>query len=124
MGGGGKNRSLLCDSSKSEKDYSPSTLYRDYAISPDLFHWESQSTLAEGAPTAQRYLNHEKEGSNVVLFVRERAKTTTGATAPYTCLGPATYVEHRGERPLGITWRLREPMPAELFESARAVAAA
>ena len=109
---------------KSEKDYSPTTLYRDYAISPELFHWESQSTLTERAPTAQRYMNHQARGSSVVLFVRERAKTSTSATAPYTCLGPATYVEHRGERPLSITWRLRDSMPAELFESARAVAAA
>ena len=28
---------------KSEADYSPTTMYRDYAISPELFHWESQS---------------------------------------------------------------------------------
>ena len=28
---------------KSEADYSPSTMYRDYPISPTLFHWESQS---------------------------------------------------------------------------------
>ncbi|MDN5545750.1 MAG: DUF3427 domain-containing protein, partial [Rhodococcus sp. (in: high G+C Gram-positive bacteria)] len=27
---------------KSEADYSPTTMYRDYAISPELFHWESQ----------------------------------------------------------------------------------
>ena len=28
---------------KSEADYSPTTMYQDYAISPELFHWESQS---------------------------------------------------------------------------------
>ncbi len=48
--------------SKSERDYSPTTMYRDYAISPELFHWESQSGLSEGAPTAQRYINHAKTG--------------------------------------------------------------
>ena len=31
---------------KSEADYSPTTMYRDYPISPTLFHWESQSTTS------------------------------------------------------------------------------
>ena len=31
---------------KSEADYSPSTMYADYPISPTLFHWESQSTTS------------------------------------------------------------------------------
>jgi hypothetical protein len=30
----------------------------------------------------------------------------------------------RGERPVAFTWRLATPMPEELFESARSVAAA
>ncbi len=45
-------------------------------------------------------------------------------TQPYVFLGPATYVEHRGERPVAFTWRLTTPMPEELFESARSAAAA
>ena len=28
---------------KSEKDFSPSTMYEDYAINDKLFHWQSQS---------------------------------------------------------------------------------
>src|SRR5690242_21494866 len=31
---------------KSGKDYSPTTRYRDYAISPELFHWETQSAAS------------------------------------------------------------------------------
>lgn len=31
---------------KSEADYSPSTMYADYPISRDLFHWESQLSAA------------------------------------------------------------------------------
>jgi len=42
---------------KSEKDYSPQTLYRDYAISPDLFHWETQHTTTVTSPQGRRYLN-------------------------------------------------------------------
>ena len=28
---------------KDDEDYSPTTRYQDYPISPNLFHWESQS---------------------------------------------------------------------------------
>ena len=43
---------------------------------------------------------------------------------PFTFLGPADYVSHKGEYPVQFTWKLKTPMPAELFESARSVAAA
>jgi hypothetical protein len=33
---------------KSEREYSPSTLYKDDAISPTLFHWESRRLLPAG----------------------------------------------------------------------------
>jgi hypothetical protein len=55
--------------------------------------------------------------------VREK-KTFELGTQPYTFLGPATYVNHRSERPVAFTWRLPVPMPEELFEIARSVAAA
>src|SRR3954468_6589378 len=107
---------------KSESDYSPTTMYRDYAISPTLFHWETQSGTTVASRTGQRYLNHEREGSHVLLFVREAKTTDFGGGAPYLFLGEATYVEHRGERPIAITWRLRTPMPADQFAVASVVA--
>jgi hypothetical protein len=55
--------------------------------------------------------------------VRE-GKTFELGTRPFTFLGPATYVSHQGERPVAFTWRLAAPMPEELFEVARSVAAA
>lgn len=98
---------------KSEADYSPSTMYRDYPISPVLFHWESQSTTSVASPTGQRYLNGD---STVLLFVR-RDKSNDFGTAPYTYLGPATYASHTGDRPIAITWKLRHPMPGDMFVS-------
>lgn len=108
---------------KSERDYSPTTMYRDYAISPELFHWESQSTTRQDSVTGRRYINHAGEGSSVLLFVRETAKGEAG-TEPYLCVGPVQYLSHEGERPMAITWRLRTPMPELMFESARAVSVA
>jgi hypothetical protein len=106
-----------------ERDYSPPTMYRDYAINRELFHWESQSRQTPRQPTVQRYINHRSQGSRILLFVRER-KTFELGTQPFTFLGPAEYVEHHGERPVAFTWRLPKPMPEALFETARSVAAA
>ena len=41
---------------------------------------------------------------------------------PYTFLGPADYVSHKGDRPIGLVWRLRRPMPAEMFRAAKVAA--
>jgi hypothetical protein len=103
---------------KSEADYSPTTMYRDYPISPTLFHWESQSTTTVASPTGQRHING---GSTVLLFVRDEYKDDLG-TSPYLFLGPATYVQHTGERPIAITWRLAHSMPTDFFSSASVAA--
>jgi hypothetical protein len=106
---------------KSEARYSPTTMYKDYAISPVLFHWESQSGTREGSATGQRYIHHRARGTHVLLFAR-RSATEAGRTAAYTFLGPVDYVSHRGERPMGITWRLRRPLPADFFREAKVAA--
>ena len=103
---------------KSEADFSPTTMYQDYPISPTLFHWESQSTTAVHSPTGQRYITGT---STVLLFVREQQKDEFG-TAPYLFLGPATYVSHQGERPIAITWQLDHEMPTDFFTSATVAA--
>lgn len=107
---------------KSEKYYSPSTRYRDYAIAPDVFHWESQSQTSSQSPTGQRYIHHARRGSNVMLLVRSRNKDTNGRTVPFTFLGPATYVEHKGERPMAIVWKLHRAMPLDYFNQAKVIA--
>ena len=58
----------------------------------------------------------------MLLFVRESKVTDFVGGAPYLFLGEAGYVEHRGERPIAITWRLRTPMPADHFAAASVVA--
>lgn len=114
---------FFVDLRKAERDYSPTTMYRDYAISRELFHWESQSRQSPNQPTVRRYIEHAERGTNVLLFVREQRRDALG-TAPFYFLGPVSYVEHEGERPVAFTWRLQTPMPEELFEVARSVAAA
>lgn len=99
---------------KSEADYSPTTMYRDYPISPTLFHWESQNATSVASPTGQRYLSGT---STVLMFCRIEHKGEYD-TAPYVLLGPASYVSHVGERPIAITWELQHAMPSSFFASA------
>lgn len=102
---------------KSEKDYSPSTLYEDYAINEKLFHWQSQSKTTADSVTGQRYINHLKTGNKIVLFVRANKKQD-GLIAPYTCLGEAEYVKHKGNMPVSFIWRLKEEIPAWMMKVA------
>jgi len=99
---------------KSEKHFSPSTMYNDYAISERLFHWQSQSTTSAGSPTGQRYI---RGTSKVLLFVREFNKVGN-VSQPYVCLGTARYVQHTGSKPLSIVWRLDAEIPAWFMRKA------
>ena len=114
---------FFVDLRKAIRDYSPSTMYRDYAISRSLFHWESQSRQSPGQPTVERYINHGAQGTKVLLFVREKKSFELG-TMPFEFLGTVQYEGHEGERPVAFRWRLDSPMPEETFEVARSVAAA
>lgn len=97
---------------KTSGHFSPTTRYRDYAISPSLLHWESQSGTRESSPTGLRYQRHEAEGSVVLPMAR-----LTVEDRAFWLLGPATYVNHEGERPMAITWRLTHELPGDLFAS-------
>lgn len=103
---------------KSEKHYTPTTLYDDYPISPTRFHWESQSTCHEDAPAGRRYVAARRDGTggHVLLFVRQRRSDDRGETMPYLCLGRAFYRGHRGGRPMGIEWELETAMPSGWYQ--------
>lgn len=95
---------------KTSGQFSPTTRYRDYAISRDLVHWESQSVTRADGETGLRYRNHARADSSIFLFSRLRADERA-----FWFLGPATYVKHEGECPMAITWKLHHPLPGDLF---------
>lgn len=103
---------------KSAGGFSSTTNYRDYAISRDRFHWETQNSAADDTPSGRRYVDQDQNGWRFLLFARE----TRGDA--FVALGPVRYLTHTGGRPMGITWRLEEPMPAALFERFAALLAA
>jgi superfamily II DNA or RNA helicase len=98
--------------------FSPTTRYRDYAISRELLHWESQGATRENSETGQRYQHHAQRKSEVMLFARLSQNDRA-----FHFLGPATYVRHAGEQPMAITWRLRHPLPGDLFAAFAAAVA-
>src|SRR5690606_35153917 len=97
---------------KTKGRFSPTTRYRDYAISRDLIHWESQSTTRADSDTGRRYQEHARIGSHVLLF----ARLNTSDRA-FHFLGPATYVSHQAEPPMAATWRLHYTLPGDLFQT-------
>ncbi|MEZ6188715.1 MAG: DUF3427 domain-containing protein [Planctomycetota bacterium] len=107
---------------KSEKEFTPTTLYDDYPISTSLFHWESQAVTRADSETGRRYQEHLARGWRVLLFVRESRTDERGLTRPYAFLGPVRYVSHESEKPMRVTWQLERPMPAEFFNRVKLAA--
>jgi superfamily II DNA or RNA helicase/HKD family nuclease len=103
---------------KTSGHFSPTTRYRDYAISRDLIHWESQATTRAGSNTGKRYQNHVKEGSKIMLFSRVNSDERS-----FYFLGAANYVRHESEMPMAITWKLECPLPGDLYTSFAAAVA-
>jgi superfamily II DNA or RNA helicase len=109
---------LLVTFGKTEKDFSPTTMYADYPISRSLLHWESQSNTKILSETGHNLIHHKKEGYTSLVFVRD-VKKKNRITVPFTYLGPVELESHEGERPIRMVWRLMYPMPAAIFESSR-----
>ena len=103
---------------KTSGGFSPTTRYRDYAISRTLIHWESQSSTREAGPTGLRYRRHAAEGRAILLFTRLRADERA-----FWFLGRGTYRGHVGERPMAITWELQHPLPGDLYAAFAAAVA-
>jgi len=104
---------------KSEKKFSPTTMYHDYAISEDLFHWQTQNSARPERGKGFSYRNHKKEGKKIVLFVREQSSDDYG-TMGYVNVGPVEFVTYEGSQPMNITWKLLNPLPSYIWkESAK-----
>lgn len=95
---------------KSGAGFSPTTRYRDYAISRDLFHWETQAAASASRASGRRYVESPGNGMKFHLFVRSTKDDA------FAYLGPVRYQSHTGDRPIAVTWRLDYRLPVALFE--------
>ncbi len=103
---------------KSSGGFSPTTRYRDYAISRTLIHWESQSITRADSPTGLRYRNHERDGRAILLFTRLRADDRA-----FWFLGPATLPGPRRREAHGHHLGAPHPLPGDLYASFAAAVA-
>lgn len=101
---------------KSEKEYSPSTLYDDYAINDSIFHWQSQNATSSNSIKGLSYIEHEVQNKQILIFVREQNNDEFGNTMGYVFIGKANFMKTYGEKPMNIQWKLEEPMPAYLWK--------
>lgn len=84
--------------------------YRDYAISSERFHWQSQNSASPDTAVGQRYLESPANGWTFQFFVRN-AKGD-----PYSACGPVTLESFEGAKPMTLYWKLTVPLPVRLFQ--------
>ena len=90
----------------------------------DIGRFQTRHRLAARGPHGFEHIGQQQPRfagkglpRSVFLFVRETAKTEAGTTSPFVFLGAVDYVGHKGSQPVGITWRLRAPMPEEMLQA-------
>lgn len=105
---------------KSEENFSPTTMYDDYAISETLFHWQSHNAYGPETTKGVSYIKHLEINKKILLFVREKSKDENGNTLGYVFIGEGIFKETEGSKPMSIKWELNEPIPNYLWkESAK-----
>ena len=114
---------LFVTLNKCEKQFSPTTMYHDYAISPELFHWQSQNSARPDSGRGLSYIKQKETEKTIILFVREQANDEYGRTMGFVNFGPVSFEGAKGRQPMNITWRLAEPMPAYLWHDTAKLAA-
>lgn len=103
---------------KSEENFSPTTMYDDYAINETLFHWQSQNSAGPDTSKGLSYINHEQKGKRILLFIREKNKDEFGNTMGYVFIGDGQLKEYYGAKPMNIKWELNEPLPHYMWKDA------
>jgi hypothetical protein len=117
----GVNDLLLVTLDKRWKSKVPHLQYQDYAISPRLFHWQSQAGTKRDSRKGRRHLD---PAVVPLLFVRSVKADDRGRALPYTFLGAVERVDDTGERPISITYRLLDAdIPGDLRAESRVAVA-
>ncbi|MDX1604471.1 MAG: DUF3427 domain-containing protein, partial [Salinimicrobium sediminis] len=107
---------------KTEKEYSPTTMYEDYAVNKTLFHWQSQNSISPNSPKGESYIQHKTIGKKILLFVREQNVDEYGFTMSYTFLGETEFIKSKGAKPMSVEWKLLEPMPSYILKESQKLA--
>ena len=112
---------VFVSTNKSDKDYSPSTLYQDYAISEHQFHWQSKHDVKIQSKDGQRIIKQQENEWKYLLFVRDRKRDEFGFTNAYYFLGEMEYDSSHGECPMNVIWNMKNDIPGNILELTMAV---
>jgi len=104
---------------KSDSKFNASTMYHDYFINEQLFHWQSQNSTSPESPVGQSYIHQRANNKDILLFVRESSYDENGVTMGFVFCGKLNYLQHEGRKPMSIAWRLETPPPALLLEEGK-----
>lgn len=107
---------------KNEKQFSPTTMYHDYAVNESVFHWQSQNSSRPDKGRGKDYIRHKEIDKRLFLFVREQAKDALGRTMGFVNYGEVEYIYHSGSQPMNINWQLKTPMPHFMWQQAAKLA--
>lgn len=105
-----------------DREENSNTNYNDFAMTRDLFHWETQNSVSPESTAGQAYINQTQ---TMLLFVREQstAPENKSRTMGYIYLGEVSLVSTEGSKPMRIIWKLKTPMPASTYSFAAKYAA-
>lgn len=101
---------------KSEENFSPTTMYDDYAVNELLFHWQTQNSARPDLGKGLSYVKHKENEKRILLFVREKAKNEFGNSLGYVFIGEGELKDYYGSKPMSINWQLSEPMPHYMWK--------
>ena len=111
-----KTELLMVTLEKTEENYSPTTMYNDYAVNEKIFHWQTPNSSLPEKGRGLSYINHKNNDKTILLFIREKNTDEYGNIMGYVFLGIANYIDHYGSKPMSINWDLEEAIPPFMWK--------
>ncbi|SFK93953.1 DUF3427 domain-containing protein [Shimia haliotis] len=93
-----------------KRSMSQGSEYSDYFESPEIFHWQSQTSTRKDGRNGQMISG--KQPSDLHLFVRD-SKLRAGKAAPFHYCGEVALQSWHGEKPINVVFRLKHPLSGE-----------
>ena len=86
--------------------------FDDGFIDPGRLRWQSQNRTTQDSRHG-RIIHQSEPGYAIHLFVRPTKKRRANAN-PFIYCGQVDFLDWRGEKPITVTWALRNPVPEHL----------